>query len=320
MTSLLKEKLDNAVSKINSMMSGECCIQTNMRMLRFRYVERIGMGTFGIVMKIRDSNGDIYALKTVYEDNRHYYREREVLEMVRHDHFVRMYEYACYEESAEGQYVQMVMEYVPYTLRKLITHNKTGMIYGVDKEETVKRLLQQGLRGLAHLHSYNIAHRDIKPSNILIDHDGTLKYCDLGSAKQLDGTGGTTYICSRYYRAPENIMGIKDYTTKIDVWALALSLAEILTRKIIFKGTSNENQLRKILGVLRVSQKDLPPMEMKKKKRESIGIRRYMKKYTSDRKLIDVFEKMIMFSDKKRVSAKEALAMDVFSDIRSKAD
>lgn len=86
------------------------------------------------------------------------------------------------------------------------------------------RLLQlymyQLFRSLAYIHSLGICHRDIKPQNLLLDPEtAVLKLCDFGSAKQLlDGEPNVSYICSRYYRAPELIFGAINYTTKIGMF------------------------------------------------------------------------------------------------------
>jgi glycogen synthase kinase 3 beta len=73
------------------------------------------------------------------------------------------------------------------------------------------------LRSLAYIHSLGICHRDIKPQNLLINPEThELKLCDFGSAKILiKGEPNVSYICSRYYRAPELIFGATDYTTAI---------------------------------------------------------------------------------------------------------
>ena len=77
----------------------------------------------------------------------------------------------------------------------------------------VKLYTYQLLRGLAYLHALGLCHRDIKPSNCLINpvtHE--LKLCDFGSTKRLDkDKPNVSYICSRYYRAPELIFGATDY-------------------------------------------------------------------------------------------------------------
>lgn len=80
--------------------------------------------------------------------------------------------------------------------------------------------MYQLFRSLAYIHSLGICHRDIKPQNLLLDPEsGVLKLCDFGSAKHLvKGEPNVSYICSRYYRAPELIFGAIDYTTKIGMF------------------------------------------------------------------------------------------------------
>lgn len=82
---------------------------------------------------------------------------------------------------------------------------------------TFQLYMYQLFRSLAYIHSLGICHRDIKPQNLLLDPEtAVLKLCDFGSAKQLlHGEPNVSYICSRYYRAPELIFGAINYTTKI---------------------------------------------------------------------------------------------------------
>jgi glycogen synthase kinase 3 beta len=81
----------------------------------------------------------------------------------------------------------------------------------------VKLYMYQLLRSLAYIHSVGICHRDIKPQNLLLNpQTGVLKLCDFGSAKILvAGEPNVSYICSRYYRAPELIFGATNYATSI---------------------------------------------------------------------------------------------------------
>ncbi|XDV30884.1 hypothetical protein PO909_033714 [Leuciscus waleckii] len=116
----------------------------------------------------------------------------------------------------------------------------------------VKLYMYQLFRSLAYIHSFGICHRDIKPQNLLLDPDtAVLKLCDFGSAKQLvRGEPNVSYICSRYYRAPELIFGATDYTSSIDVWSAGCVLAELLLGQPIFPGDSGVDQLVEIIKVL----------------------------------------------------------------------
>src|ERR1700761_2696964 len=81
----------------------------------------------------------------------------------------------------------------------------------------IKLYMYQLMRSLAYIHSVGICHRDIKPQNLLLNPaTGVLKLCDFGSAKILiAGEPNVSYICSRYYRAPELIFGATNYATSI---------------------------------------------------------------------------------------------------------
>lgn len=112
-----------------------------------------------------------------------------------------------------------VLEYVPETVYSVARQ------YQKSKQNVpllfVKLYVYQLARALAHIHGLGICHRDIKPQNLLLDPEThVLKLCDFGSAKFLvKGEPNVSYICSRYYRAPELIFGSTNYTTAIDIWS-----------------------------------------------------------------------------------------------------
>ncbi len=116
----------------------------------------------------------------------------------------------------------------------------------------VKLYIWQLARALAHIHALNICHRDIKPQNLLLDSSNhVLKLCDFGSAKVLvKGEPNVSYICSRYYRAPELIFGSTDYTCAIDTWSMGCVAAELLLGDPMFPGDSGVDQLVEVIKVL----------------------------------------------------------------------
>ena len=115
----------------------------------------------------------------------------------------------------EEVYLNLVLEFVPetvYRASRFFNKMKTTMPI-----LEIKIYIYQLFRSLAYIHSQGICHRDIKPQNLLLDpNTGVLKLCDFGSAKILVANEpNVSYICSRYYRAPELIFGATNYTTKI---------------------------------------------------------------------------------------------------------
>ena len=107
-------------------------------------------------------------------------------------------------------------------------------------------------RALGQIHAAGICHRDIKPQNLLLDpKTHVVKLIDFGSAKVLvPGEPNVSYICSRYYRAPELIFGSTEYTTAIDVWSSGCVFAELLLGAPLFPGDSGVDQLVEIIKVL----------------------------------------------------------------------
>lgn len=151
--------------------------------------------------------------------------------------------------QAEEIYLNLVLEYVPDTVYRVCRmYQKAGettpMIY-------VKLFVYQLARSLAYIHGLGICHRDIKPQNLLVDHEtGVLKLCDFGSAKRLvKDEPNVSYICSRYYRAPELIFGATNYSTAIDVWSSGCVFGEMLLGTPLFPGENRVDQLVEIIKV-----------------------------------------------------------------------
>lgn len=96
----------------------------------------------------------------------------------------------------------------------------------IENEKEIRDYLRQLFDGLSFIHSLNIVHRDLKPSNLLIDKNKKkLKICDFGSSKIIkNNEKSTPLVTSRFYRAPELLLGSCNYSTKIDIWSCGCSI------------------------------------------------------------------------------------------------
>jgi glycogen synthase kinase 3 beta len=204
----------------------------------------IGKGTFAIVYKSFIQNtGEVVAIKEVLVDRTHKNRELEILRELNHPNIIELKYYFFKQEinneNIKNDILCLIMELYPETVYSLIKrwHMKSnGSFINFNQ---IKLFTFQMFRALAYLHTRGIAHRDIKPSNLLVNSQkGLLKICDFGTAKHLVPNDiSVSYICSRYYRAPELIVGCTSYTSSIDIWAAACVLTEFYSGVPLFKGT-----------------------------------------------------------------------------------
>ena len=112
-----------------------------------------------------------------------------------------------------------------------------------------KYIVYQLVKALKFMHSADLLHRDIKPSNLLLNSDCHVKLCDFGLCRNIAETAGpqphlTDYVATRWYRAPEILLGSPRYTKGVDIWAVGCILGEMLSGKPTFPGTSTMNQVR----------------------------------------------------------------------------
>ncbi|OEU12181.1 protein kinase A [Fragilariopsis cylindrus CCMP1102] len=221
----------------------------------------IGNGSFGVVFeaKVVETN-EVVAIKKVLQDKRFKNRELQIMrQLVKDPHTNIVALKHCFYSQGEKQdelYLNLVLEYVPETVYSISRrHHKHSIPLPL---MFVKLYLYQLSRALAHIHALGICHRDIKPQNLLVNpKNQQLKLCDFGSAKALvRGEPNVSYICSRYYRAPELIFGSTDYTTAIDIWSEGCVGAELLLGQPLFPGDSGVDQLVEIIKVLGTPTKE----------------------------------------------------------------
>ncbi|KAK2170088.1 hypothetical protein LSH36_4g02014 [Paralvinella palmiformis] len=286
----------------------------------------IGNGSFGVVYqaKLLETN-EMVAIKKVLQDKRFKNRELQIMRKLEHQNIVKLkYFFYSSGDKKDEVYLNLVLEYVPETVYRVARH------YSKSKQTIpilyIKLYMYQLFRSLAYIHSLGICHRDIKPQNLLVDPEsGVLKLCDFGSAKQLvRGEPNVSYICSRYYRAPELIFGATDYTSQIDVWSAGCVQAELLLGQPIFPGDSGVDQLVEIIKVLgtptREQIREMNP-NYQEFKFPQIKAHPWTKVFRprTPPEAIDLVGKLLEYTPSLRTSPLEACAHLFFNELREES-
>lgn len=296
--------------------------ESKSTVLSYRPRRFIAKGNFGYITRILTSDRKTFALKQIDSRNRIAMQEVQIMLQLNHPNLVRIHYY--YKKHFDKNYmrVHIIMEFLPRSLMDQIS-GRTEKQQKFRHQE-IALILFQILRGLEHMHRRNIAHRDIKPHNILVDVDEqVVKICDFGSAKNLAATKATnsTYVCSRWYRAPELLQQNVQYSTKVDVWSCGCVLAELILLHPLFRGADTVDQwacIRDVLGS--------PSAEESR----DIGIRPSVNDYQVKRKdltkvfedrapqvVIDLFEELVQYAHSTRPTAWMALAHPTFHVLRT---
>merc|ERR1712159_221125 len=138
--------------------------------------------------------------------------------------------------------VHLVFEYIDKSLLDLLESHPAGL-----NANLVTQLILQLLKAIAWCHDNKIIHRDIKPENLLVDSRSyQLKLCDFGFARSLqksDDSAVTEYVATRWYRAPELLVGTKRHTIAVDIWPVACIWVEMCSCEPLFPGDSEIDQL-----------------------------------------------------------------------------
>ncbi|OQO03713.1 Protein kinase gsk3 [Cryoendolithus antarcticus] len=308
--------------------------------MQYTQCKIVGNGSFGVVFQTKLSpSGEDAAIKRVLQDKRFKNRELQIMRIVRHPNIVELKAFyysngdrvrdtdnlmgvqtALMAAQKDEVYLNLVLEFVPETVYRASRHfNKLKTTMPILE---VKLYIYQLFRSLAYIHSQGICHRDIKPQNLLMDPaSGILKLCDFGSAKILvENEPNVSYICSRYYRAPELIFGATNYTTKIDVWSTGCVMAELMLGQPLFPGESGIDQLVEIIKVLGTPTRDqirtMNPNYMEHKfpqiKPHPFG--KVFRK--ADPNAIDLISKLLEYTPTQRLSAIDAMVHPFFDELR----
>jgi serine/threonine protein kinase len=283
---------------------------------KYEKLQKIGEGTYGVVYKAKNlETGQFIALKKIRLENEDEgipstaIREISILKEMIHPTIVSLLDVVNYDNK-----LYLVFEFLDQDLKKYM--DTVSSVSPPLVQSYTKQLLQ----GLAYCHQRRIVHRDLKPQNLLIDKKGSLKIADFGLARAfcVPVRQYTHEVVTLWYRAPEILLGSPTYSIPVDMWSVGCIFAELLSKKPIFPGDSEIDQLFKIFRQMGTPTEDIwqgctslpdyKPSFPKWKKQD------FEKKdfENTPSAAIDLLEKMLAYEPAKRISAREALKHPYF--------
>jgi len=234
-------------------------------------------------------------------------------ELSDHDNIIKLLNVLKAENDRD---IYLVFEYMETDLHAVI---RAGILEDIHKQF----IMYQLLKAIKYMHSANVLHRDIKPSNLLLNSECFLKVADFGLARSIatlenDNEANpvlTDYVATRWYRAPEILLGSTKYTKGVDVWSVGCILGELLGGKPMFPGTSTMNQLDRIIEISgRPSSDDIEAVKspfaatmLESLPQSSPKSLQEMFPQASPEAL-DILKQMLQFNPNKRITAEKALA------------
>ncbi|XP_039566411.1 cyclin-dependent kinase-like 2 [Passer montanus] len=286
---------------------------------KYQVLGLVGEGSYGMVTKCRNrESGQVVAVKKFLESDddaavrKIALREIKLLKQLRHENLVNLLD-VCKRKKRW----YLVFEFVDHTVLNDLEDSPNGLDC-----DRVRKYLFQILRAIAFCHSHNIIHRDIKPENILVSQSGVVKLCDFGFARPLATSGEvyTDYVATRWYRAPELLVGDSKYGRPVDVWAVGALITEMLTGEALFPGDSDIDQLyhiTKCLGNLIPRQQELfykNPLFAGMKLPEVKELESLEKRYPKlPRDALDLAKECLQIDPDKRPSCAELLQGEFFN-------
>ncbi|XP_011301835.1 cyclin-dependent kinase 1 [Fopius arisanus] len=290
----------------------------------FMKVEKIGEGTYGVVYKGKHKKtGEIVAMKKIRLESDDEgipstaIREISLLKELKHPNIVGLID-VLMEESR----LYLIFEYLTMDLKKYMDTLGSGKLMPA---ETVKSYLYQITRAVLFCHTRRVLHRDLKPQNLLIDERGCIKVADfgLGRAFGIPVRVYTHEVVTLWYRAPEILLGTTRYTCAIDVWSIGCIFAEMATRKPLFQGDSEIDQLFRIFRVLKTPTEENWPGVT-----QLADYKATFPNWTTNHlatqvkplneKGLDLLQAMLIYNPEKRISARAALEHPYFDDLDHK--
>uniref|UniRef100_A0A6Q2ZFW7 cyclin-dependent kinase n=1 Tax=Esox lucius TaxID=8010 RepID=A0A6Q2ZFW7_ESOLU len=225
----------------------------SMTMEKYEKIAKIGEGSYGVVFKCRNRDtGQIVAIKKFVESEddpiikKIALREIRMLKQLKHSNLVNLI-----EVFRRKRKLHLVFEYCDHTVLHELDKYPRGSTTSLCESSLISIVTVSFCPRCVP----QCIHRDVKPENILITKQQVIKLCDFGFARILTGPCDyyTDYVATRWYRAPELLVGDTQYGPPVDVWAVGCVFAELLSGIPLWPGKSDMDQLyliRKTLGDL----------------------------------------------------------------------
>ena len=292
------------------------------RLNEFRKVRKIGEGTYGEVYEAIDTtNNRRVAMKKMRIENKDEgipitaLREMCILKHLRHENVVQLYEII-----QDVDKIVLIFEYADMDLKMYVDKEK-----GIKDLKIIQQFTLQILNGLYYCNINRIIHRDLKPQNLLLKtSEMKLKLCDFGLSRMFSLPMGkmTHEIITLWYRPPEVLLGIENYTTKVDSWSIGCIMAEMITGKPLFPGDCEIGQLFKIFQIMGTPNEDTWP-GIYKLKDFSLNFPQWKPKKLKDlfpnfdKDGLDLMEKFLQMDPDKRITIKDAINHPFLEKVRA---
>ncbi|CAJ0585292.1 unnamed protein product, partial [Mesorhabditis spiculigera] len=220
---------------------------------RYVMTKKLGDGTFGEVLLAKKiDTGDKVAIKRMKKkfyswEEAMALREVKSLKKLNHPNIIKLR-----EVIRESDILYFVFEFMQENLYELMKDRDRYF-----PESVIRNIIYQVLQGLQYMHKNGFFHRDMKPENIMCNGTELVKIADFGLAREVRSKPPyTDYVSTRWYRAPEILLRSTAYNSPIDIWALGCIMAELYMLRPLFPGTSELDQLFKIITILGSPTKD----------------------------------------------------------------